>query len=75
MSGPFPSPPELFDETGDAMAFGYGIKDGFLHNDPRPKKYKSAEANPFYYYPGFAIAWTVKAILLILAAKEGVQLV
>lgn len=68
---PFPEDPEVFDEEGDAMAFGYGIGDGIRRMKPLPSRYKSAEANPYYYYPGFAIGYTLKVILVIVGAKYG----
>jgi hypothetical protein len=75
MTNPFPDKPNLFDEEGDSMAFGYGLGDGFKKMKPLPSRYKSAEANPYYYYPGFIIGYVVKVVMLVLAAKYGVDMV
>jgi len=72
---PFPSKPELFDETGDSMAFGFGLGDGFKRMKPLPSRYKSAEANPYYYYPGFILGYVIKVVCLVALAKYGIQAV
>jgi len=74
MSNPFPDKPELFDEEGDSMAFGVGLGDGFKRLKPMPSRYKSAEANPYYYYPAFIIGYVLKVVILILGAKFGLGL-
>jgi hypothetical protein len=71
MSSPFPGKPELFDEEGDSMAFGIGLGDGFKRAQPKPSKYKSAEANPYYYYPGFIIGYVLKVACLVALAWVG----
>jgi hypothetical protein len=71
MANPFPDSPNLFDEEGDSMAFGIGIGDGLKRVDPRPGKYKSAEANPYYYYPGYLLGYVVKVGALIALAHYG----
>jgi hypothetical protein len=73
-SDPYPEKPELFDEEGDSMAFGYALGDGFKRLQPRPGRYKSAEANPYYYYPGFILGYAIKVILLIAGVKFGLGL-
>lgn len=68
---PYPEEPELFDEEGDSMAFGRGIGDGLRRLKPLPSRYKSAEANPYYYYPGFLLGYLAKVGLVALGAKYG----
>jgi hypothetical protein len=68
---PYPDSPELFDEEGDSMAFGLGIGDGVRKLSPNAKRHKSAAANPYYYYPGFAIGYLIKAIGVFLLARAG----
>lgn len=75
MANPFPDPPNLFDEEGDSMAFGIGIGDGLKRVDPRPSKYKSAEANPYYYYPGYAIGYLIKIIGIVAIGIYGAGVV
>lgn len=68
---PFPDPAELFDEGGDSMAFGYGIGDGLKRLKPLPSRYKSSKANPYYYYPGFAIGYLIKLTGIYIIARYG----
>lgn len=72
-NNPFPDEPELFDEEGDSMAFGVGLGDGFKRLKPLPGRYKSAKANPYYYYPGFIIGYLLKALGVALLTYAGVQ--
>jgi len=70
---PFPEEPELFDEEGDIMAFAYGLKDGFLRLKPIPGEYKSAEANKYYYYPGFIVGYVIKVAILAVVSHFGIE--
>lgn len=70
----FDATPELFDEEGDSMAFGIGLGHGFRKLDPRPSKNISTENNPYYYYPGFIIGYTMKTILVVIAVRYGAGL-
>ena len=73
MKDPFTKTPELFDEEGDSMAFGMGLGDGFRRLKPLPSRYKSAKANPYYYYPGFIIGYLLKVGILAAATYAGVN--
>jgi len=64
--------PQLFDEEGDAMAFGIGLGHGFTKIDPRPSNHKSTERNPYYYYPGFILGYLIKSGVVILGLVAGV---
>lgn len=65
---PYDKPPQLFDETGDAMAFGYGMGHGFQHVVPRPRKHRATAANPYYYYPGYVVGYLLKVGALVAMA-------
>jgi len=67
----FTDAPQPFDEEGDAMAFGYGLGHGFMRISPKPDAQEASKRNKFYYYPGFALGYTWKIVLLIAAAHFG----
>lgn len=72
MKDKFTEKPELFDEEGDSMAFGYGLGHGFNRFNPRPNKHESSKRNKYYYYPGYIIGYILKVLCLIAVARYGI---
>jgi len=64
-------PPQPFDESDDAGAFGIGLGHGFRRIDPRPGEYHYTDSNRYYYHPGFILGYILKVGVLIVGAKYG----
>lgn len=62
---PFPKDPRFLDETGDAMALGYGLYDGLRAVRPNAKRYAAARKNKYYYGAGFWLGFALKTAAAI----------
>lgn len=57
---PYPKDPRFLDETGDAMALGFGAYDGLRSVRPNAERYRAARRNKYYYAAGFWVGYALK---------------